>query len=186
MRVCQFYIPRMVNERFSEHSLQRNALIPSPTNTANDYEKGFYSTNTYTEELIRYLDERTPEQRSKPFFAALTYAAPHWPLQCSKSDREKYKGFYDDGPNGLRDRRLAKLRELGIVEEGVIPHEVYHQLPMSNESREKYVQWEEMNAEQRVKSARAMETYAGMVDVIDRNVGKIVDYLETIGEKDSK
>ena len=66
-------------------------LISSPTNTANEYDTGYYSSNVYTETLIRYLSERTSKEKEKPFFAALTFAAPHWPLQCSKADREKYE-----------------------------------------------------------------------------------------------
>ena len=63
----------------------------SDTNEKNEYDTGFYSTSYYTDNLIRYFEERTEEDREKPFFAMLPFSAPHWPLQCSKADREKYK-----------------------------------------------------------------------------------------------
>ena len=62
-----------------------------PTNTASRYETGFYSTDHYTDTLIRFLEERDSTNKTKPFFAALPFAAPHWPLQCSREDRQKYK-----------------------------------------------------------------------------------------------
>ena len=92
------------------------------------------------------------------------------------------QGMYDDGPSALRARRLAKMKQLGIIGKDVIPHEEYTSLADGRP----YIQWEQMSAEQKAKSARAMETYAGMVDCIDRNVGKVMDYLEKIGEADSK
>lgn len=46
-------------------------------------------------------------------------------------------------------------------------------------------EWAELSAEHRAKSARAMEVYAGMVECIDHNVGKVVNYLEEIGELDN-
>lgn len=59
-----------------------------PPNKTEDPE-GFYSTDAYTKRMIEYLDERTEEEKSKPFFAYLPYTAPHWPLQCSKATRDK-------------------------------------------------------------------------------------------------
>jgi len=113
----------------------------------------------------------------EPFFAFLPFSAPHWPLQCDKADREKYKGVYDDGPGSLRERRLAKLKELGFFDNDVKPHQVVVDATP---------EWENQNDEERGLSARAMECYAGMVEGIDRNCGKVFDYLKSTGEYDGK
>jgi arylsulfatase A-like enzyme len=42
-----------------------------------------------------------------------------------------------------------------------------------------------MTAEQRASSARAMEIYAAMVDRMDHNIGRVVDYLTETGELDN-
>ena len=125
----------------------------------------------------------------------LPFAAPHWPIQCSKEDREKYKvsvknwiaadfgqGMYDDGPTALRDRRVAALKKLGIIHPSVVPHEMIDEAFPGK----KYRQWEEMTPEERAKSARAMETYAGMVDCMDRCIGKVMQYLDDSGLADGK
>ena len=39
----------------------------------------FYSSRTYSERLIEYLETRPDDGR--PFFAYLAFTAPHWPLQ---------------------------------------------------------------------------------------------------------
>lgn len=139
---------------------------------------GFFSSDFYTDNLIKYLKERTPENKEKPFFAYLPFSAPHWPLQCAKEDRERYRGMYDDGPDALRLQRLAKLQELGLVPRDVKPHDVVTG-PMNPE-------WDEMTDYERQCSARAMECFAGMVDNIDQNVGKMVEYLKETGEFDSE
>ena len=76
--------------------------------------------------------------------------------------------MYDDGPDALRLRRLEQLKKLGLVPEDVKPHPV-----MAEESPE----WDDMTPEQRVKSSRAMECFAGMVECIDVNVGKVTSVL---------
>lgn len=131
----------------------------------------FYSTTTFTDELIGYLDER--KDKEQPFFAYLPFTAPHWPLQAPRELIEKYRGRYDDGPFALRSKRLQKLIDLGIVKADVEP------APMSS------VQWEQMTAEERIESARKMEVFAAMVDSIDENIGRVIQHLERSGELDN-
>jgi arylsulfatase len=69
-------------------SVLTSLLIFSPANTTED-PHGFYSTDYYTDYLIKYLEARSDEDLSKPFFGFLPYTAPHWPLQCSKAQRDK-------------------------------------------------------------------------------------------------
>jgi len=45
-------------------------------------------------------------------------------------------------------------------------------------------EWAEMTDDERAVSARAMEVYAGMVDRMDHNIGRVVDYLAETGELD--
>jgi arylsulfatase len=46
-------------------------------------------------------------------------------------------------------------------------------------------EWSELTDEERRNSCRAMEVFAAMVECIDTNVGKVVDYLEQTGELDN-
>jgi arylsulfatase len=150
-------------------------------NTSNEYDEGFFSTEYYADNLLRYLKERPrktgdPEE-DKPFFAFLPFSAPHWPLQCDKEDRNHYKGVYNDGPGALRAKRLTKLKQMGFFDDNVKPHDVVVDATP---------EWESQNEEERDLSARAMECYAGMVEGIDRNCGKVFDYLKSTGEYDSQ
>ena len=147
--------------------------------------KDWYSSDSYGDILLRYLKDwsakksrmgTSDEDASQPFFAYFPFTAPHWPLQAPQKYTEHYRGFYDEGPDALRLKRLKRLRELGLVEKDVEPHPV-----VASEVPE----WSDLSPEHRAKSARSMEVYAGMVECIDANVGKIVDYLEEIGELDN-
>lgn len=90
----------------------------------------------------------------------------------------RYKGVYDDGPYALRERRLRKLVEMDIIDESVVPHQVETKSVNAGE-------WEDFTPEEKKLSSRAMETYAGMVDTIDTNVGKVIEYLKRTGEYDN-
>ncbi|KAL2845515.1 alkaline-phosphatase-like protein [Aspergillus pseudoustus] len=137
--------------------------------------EGFYSSDAYVERLIDYLDGRNAEEKDKPFFAYLPFSAPHWPLQAPKEVCDKYRGFYDEGPDALRHQRLARLKELGMVDPGVEAHPVVI-------SDGKPEEWDELPEHVRQASTRAMEVYAGMVDRMDWNIGRVIDHLKNVGE----
>jgi arylsulfatase len=59
-----------------------------------DLPKHFYSTRTFTDKMIGFLDNRTEEESQKPFFAYLPYTAPHWPLQAPRDIIEKYGKYF--------------------------------------------------------------------------------------------
>ncbi|APT10534.1 arylsulfatase [Mycobacterium avium] len=135
----------------------------------------FYSSDSYTDTLLRYLDERAPDD-DRPFFAYLPFQAPHWPLQAPDESIAKYRGRYDEGPDVLRAERLAALKRLGLCPPDVTPH------PMVADGAP---EWADMTDEERARSARTMEVYAGMVDRMDYNVGRVIDYLSRSGELDN-
>src|ERR1700677_89343 len=133
--------------------------------------KDFYSSDTFTDRLLEFLEQRPAE---KPFFAYLPFSAPHWPLQAPRHLIDKYRGRYDAGPDVLRNERLQKLKSLGLCPRDVIPHPV-----ITNETA-----WDELSSEERQRSARAMEVYAAMVERMDENVGRVLAYLQNTGELD--
>ena len=126
----------------------------------------YYSTDYYTDRLIGMLEDRPKDQ---PIFAYLAYTAVHWPLQAPRESIEKFKGRYDEGPDVLRDNRLASLKREKLIPDDVIPHPVIAPDTLG---------WTEMNDLQRAKSARTMEVYAGMVYRIDQNIGKLIQYMK--------
>ncbi|KAK6065203.1 arylsulfatase [Seiridium cupressi] len=140
--------------------------------------EAFYSSDAYADKLIAYLKDRTDEEKGQPFFAYLPFSAPHWPLQAPKETCDKYKGFYDDGPEALRQKRLARLKDLGMVDPNVDPHPVVI-------TDGKPENWDELPQEIREASSRAMEVYAGMVDRMDWNIGRVIEYLKETEEYDN-
>uniref|UniRef100_A0A060SYD9 ARAD1C00374p n=1 Tax=Blastobotrys adeninivorans TaxID=409370 RepID=A0A060SYD9_BLAAD len=129
----------------------------------------FYSSDYYTDKLVSFLKERP---KGKPFFAYMPYSAPHWPLQAPEENVQKYKGYYEDGPSALKQKRMQGLIDKGLVDPSVVPH------PFVNTGTP---EWDAMTPEQQAKSARSMEVYAGMVDRMDYNIGKIIQTLKEQG-----
>ncbi len=118
---------------------------------------GNYSTDFYTDKLIGYID--TNKDDGRPFFAFAAYTSPHWPLQVDKKYWAKYKGLYDDGYEKLKERRFNSLKRMGLIPMNAT-------LPPSHEE---VLPWDSLSADEKVREARKMELYAGMVDNLDYN-----------------
>ncbi|KAI9731690.1 MAG: hypothetical protein M1834_004479 [Cirrosporium novae-zelandiae] len=145
-------------------------------NRKTEIPEDFYSTTSFTDRLLHYFKGRTESEKEMPFFSYLAFTAPHWPLQAPSKTIKKYAGKYDDGPNALRSRRLEALIQRGLVPANAT------QAPLMGEMAK---EWNEMNSHERAVSARRMETYAAMVDLIDQNIERVISYLESTSELDN-
>jgi len=136
--------------------------------------KNFYSTTFYTDKTIAYID-KSLEQEDKPFFGYIAYTAPHWPLQVPSRYSDKYLGKYAGGYESLKRDRLAKMVKAGIFDAKTKAYE----------GSECNLAWNDLAEEERKRQARLMEIYAGMVDALDENIGRIIAHLKAVGEYDS-
>jgi len=135
--------------------------------------KGYYSSEGYTSKLIEYIE--ADRAKGQPFFAYLAFQAPHDPLQVPNAWLRKYKGKYDRGWDELRRERLARMKRMGLVPETTRLAPRLWYVPA----------FEDLLAAAQVQTARKMEIYAAMVEYLDDQVGRLVDYLDKTGELDN-
>jgi arylsulfatase len=133
--------------------------------------RGFYSTEFYTDKTIQYIDDQSDDA---PFFAYLSYTAVHDPLHLPDDWLDRYAGKYSVGYNALREQRLSRMKQLGIVPDGTTLGPWLPMIP----------RWDSLSAEQQTLEARRMELYAAMVSNIDFHIGRLVSYLEQAGKLD--
>ena len=130
----------------------------------------FYTTDTFTDCLLKFLDEA---DTTRPWFGYLAYTAPHWPIQAHADDVAKYAETYNDGPDVTRQRRFARLKQLGLVSETA-------RLPQLDDAVT-------TDARQTKKETRDrwMRTYAAMIDRVDQNLARLVKRLRERGQLDN-
>ncbi len=138
-----------------------------------DLPKDHYATRTYTDKMIEFIEANRGD--GKPFFAYVAHQAPHDPYHLPKEWRNRHVGEYDKGWDAVRRERLQRQIEMGIAQEGTVLSERMWFVP---------------NPTQLAPAPRAfmgmkMELYAGMVENMDHHVGRLVDYLKSIGEYDN-
>ena len=141
----------------------------------------FYITDATADFAIDFLTEHQSNRPADPFFLYMSFTAPHWPLHAYPEDIAKYDGVYNDGWDEIRAERLQKMIDNGLLPAGT---------PLSNRDGQA---WNNIPADDgdmdidKDKGDRAfrMQTYAAQIDRMDQDIGKLVDYLQSIGELDN-
>ena len=144
----------------------------------------FYATNVITDYALDFIDQAHNED--KPLFLYLAYNAPHFPLHAPKAMIDKYMKTYLQGWDKIRDQRWKRIVGMNLLQgkpelspRGVVPGSFFmdeaHPLPA----------WDSLTKEQQTDLARRMSIYAAMVDIMDTNIGRVVDKLDKNGELDN-
>ncbi|WP_168120104.1 arylsulfatase [Paenibacillus sp. HB172176] len=135
--------------------------------------ENYYYTDAISAQAASFVEDHNAVYPDRPFFMYVAYTAPHWPLHAKEEDISKYKGRFDAGWDALRERRLARLKSLGIISEETALSERDSSLP----------DWE--RAEHKEYLLRCMEAYAAQIDAMDQGIGRLVDTLERTGQLDN-
>ena len=136
--------------------------------------KDYYSTDTFTDWAIELLVRHEAEDDDQPFFLYLSYTAPHDPIQAWPKDIAKYEGKYDVGYEAIARARYERQLELGIIDKDT-----------HTRSEPMHRPWDELSAKEKADQARVMTVYSAMIDNIDQNLGRVLEYLEETGELDN-
>jgi arylsulfatase len=174
------------NNFFSD---QGNWLDDMPLKPA-AYESGYYATVATVDHAIGCLQEHAQKYADRPFFQYIAFIAPHFPLHALPSDIARYRDKYLEGWDVMRERRFARQQEMGLLNTALSPLEPdvgppYH-FPAALEKLgpgeiNRPLPWNELTDQQRRFQATKMAIHAAMVDRMDREIGRLIEQLKTMG-----
>ncbi|MDH3707342.1 MAG: sulfatase-like hydrolase/transferase [Acidimicrobiia bacterium] len=136
---------------------------------------GYHLTDDLADRLVEFVTDLRNGDPDKPFFAYFAPGACHSPHHAPDRWLQHYRGRFDAGWDKWRDATFARQLERGL-------------LPPSTElsPRPDWVPaWDELSDDQRRVSARYMEAFAAMLSHTDEQLGRVLDFLEHIGDLDN-
>lgn len=163
----------------SDLFLRLPAGRPSPSYEVDE----FYATDAITDHAIQFV--QSAEDQASPFFLYLAYNAPHFPLQAPKERIDAYVDMYEQGWDSIRQTRFSRMQELGVLREEseLSPRGHVTKVPERNADSPYFDRqipgWDTLDADRRKDLVRRMATYAAMVEIMDQNIGRLIDSLKT-------
>jgi arylsulfatase A-like enzyme len=134
---------------------------------------GFFYTDAISDNAVDMIRRHRQAHADKPFFQYVAYTAPHWPLHAHDDDIARYRGRFDKGWDKLREERLARLVDSGILDKA---------WPLSDRDPTQPA-WD--LAQHKDWLLRCMEVYAAQIDRMDQGIGRILGALEQEGQLDN-
>jgi arylsulfatase A-like enzyme len=150
-------------------------LVENTTAIEPPHDKNYHLSEDMAQRSIDWLRKHRAFSPDKPFFLYWAPGAAHGPHQVGKEWSEKYKGKFDTGWDAYRERVFARQKQLGWIPANSKLTPRTATMPA----------WDNIPAAQRPFQLRLMEIYAGFVEHVDAQVGKVIDELERLGVRDN-
>ena len=144
----------------------------------------FYGTDALTDHALDFLADarQTPEQ---PWFLYLAYHAPHFPLHARREDIAKYRDRYAVGWDVLRQERLTRMKRLGLAPASTRLSPRSRFTNFGETVTADNPPWDSLPSDRQADLAMRMAIYAGMIDRMDQNIGRLTADLRAKGELDN-
>lgn len=136
---------------------------------------GYHLEADLADEAIAHIHDLRLAQPGRPFFLWYASGAPHAPHQAPQEWIDRYRGKFDAGWDVWRAQVLERQKRLGIVADEV----TLAPLPSWVEP------WDAVDEPRQRLYARMMEVFAGFVSHLDHHLGRLLDHLDAIGERDN-
>jgi arylsulfatase len=126
------------------------------------------------DDAIYWLHQQNAAAPDKPFFLYYATGSGHAPHQAPPEWIAKFKGQFDQGWDMLREQSFARQKTVGVIPNDAVLTPRPPELPA----------WSSLSPEQQQVYARSMEVFAGMVAYEDAQVGRVLDEIDRMGQRD--
>ncbi|MEQ1700656.1 MAG: sulfatase-like hydrolase/transferase, partial [Ilumatobacteraceae bacterium] len=142
-----------------------NHHVPTPD------KPGYHLTTDLMDHAIQFVSDQQSVAPDTPFFLYLAFGAGHSPHHVPKEMIDEYVPVFEKGWDVTRADRLARQQAMGLVPQAT-------ELPPRNPG---VPVWAELSEPERRLFVRFQAAFAAMVTHTDREIGRLVQRLETIG-----
>src|SRR5690242_3439373 len=154
-------------------------------------DEGYHLTTDLTDKAIEFITDAKVIAPDKPFFMYFCPGATHAPHHVSKEWIEKYKGRFDMGYEAYRELVFERQKQLGIFPEHAELTEINPYIGETSADGKPWNAvdvvrpWDSLSDDEKRLFCRMAEVYAGFLSHTDHEIGRLLDFLEELGELDN-
>lgn len=137
--------------------------------------ENYHFTIDMTNQAIGWVKAQQSMTPDKPFFMYFATGAVHAPHHVPKEWIEKYKGKFDAGWDEVREKTVARQKEMGLI-----PADT--KLPPKPEDIK---DWDALSDDEQRLFSRQAEVFGGFLEQTDYEIGRLITAIEDIGELDN-
>jgi arylsulfatase len=138
-------------------------------------DEGYHLNPDLADKAIQFIKDAHVNAPDKPFFLYYATGAGHAPHHVEPEWIEKYAGRFDQGWDEYRETVFERQKRLGLLSPDAELSVRDPDVPA----------WDSLSEEAQRVYARQMEVYAAFIEQTDHHFGRIIDYVEGLGELDN-
>ena len=138
-------------------------------------EAGYHLTEDLVDKAVEFIADTKQVDPDKPFYLHFCTGATHAPHHVAAEWADHYKGVFDDGWDAYREKVFARQKATGIVPADAELSRHDPDVP----------DWDSLPEPARKLFARMMEVFAGFLEHTDAQIGRLLEFLRTLGELDN-
>ena len=138
-------------------------------------EDGYHLTPDLVDKAMAFIADAKQVDPDKPFFMNFCPGATHAPHHVPKEWADRYAGKFDEGWDVYREKTFARQKASGVVPADCELSRHDPDVP----------DWGSLSDDQRRLYSREMEVFAGFLSHTDHHIGRLIEFLRTIGQLDN-
>lgn len=155
--------------QFAPDLFQDRHRIQAPSKNADG--SPYFLDADLTDHAINFISDQQAADPRRPFFLHLAYCAGHAPHHAPPEFLARWRGRFDQGWDVVRQETFERQKQMGLIaRDAVLPPSMPGVKP-----------WANLSAEERRVYARYYEAFAALLEYSDRQLGRLLDYLDRTG-----
>lgn len=139
------------------------------------HDETYHLSEDLADKAIGWLRKHEAYAPDAPFFMYWAPGAAHGPHHIFKEWADRYAGKFDDGWDAYRERVFARQKARGWI-----PSDA-----MLTPRADTMQGWDEIPEEERPFQRRLMEVFAGYLEHVDAQVGRVLDEMDRLGKTEN-
>ena len=140
--------------------------------TPEPYRKTYHLDRDLADRAIEWITGHKSIQPDLPFMMLWASGSMHSPHHAPTEYRIKYRGKFDMGWDKAREKIVENQKRLGIIPKDTRLTKRIEEIPA----------WDSLNDQEKQLYARQMEVFAAQMELVDYEIGRVIETLERIGE----
>ncbi|MDF1844543.1 MAG: arylsulfatase [Rubripirellula sp.] len=140
-----------------------------------EYRKSEHLDKDLADRAIQWVTGHKTLKPEDPFMMLWASGSMHSPHHSPDEYMIRYRGKFDMGWDKARELIHKKQLELGVIPKGTKLTKRINEIPA----------WASLKPEEQKLYTRQMEAFAGQMEHVDHQIGRVVETLERIGELDN-
>jgi arylsulfatase len=148
-----------------------NHPVPAPSTP----EEGYHLNIDLADHAIAFIKDAHVHAPDKPFFLYYALGAGHSPHHVEQEWVETYRGRFDMGWDEYRRIVFERQQRDGLIPPDTVLSDRDPDVPA----------WDDLSDDAKRMYTREMEVYAGFIEQSDHHLGRVIDFIDELGELDN-